>query len=282
MRRAQIVEAVQRLHEHKGGFSSRGDLVKCVQNALKQLTKSGAILNPAYGVYLGNKNYRPVQGASGGAVEAVEVCCALDTPISQILPSAREVEMKTCDCGCGHLIPMRASDGSVRKYLQGHQNKKQRIIEERLCECGCGKTIKTTDAKGRPRRFAFGHHMAKNSQNNLVAWNASRKGRSDIVPWNKGRTYVSKKRAGTYANRSSWMKALNRIYKPCCMICGWDKAPCDCHHIIERKNGGKNELNNGIILCPNCHRLVHFGQFNTDTLLLHRSKAVPRESQDSE
>ena len=278
MRRAQIIDAVKRLHEQKGGASCRGGLVKCVQKALKHLVYSGAILNPVYGVYLENKDYRPVIEIPKGEEESALDGKALRASFLQLKPSSKEVEMKSCDCGCGNSIPMRASDGSIRKYLQGHQNKKRRVIEERLCECGCGKLIKATDAKGRPRRFAFGHHKAKNNQNNLAAWNLSRKGRRDIVPWNKGRTYVSQKRAGTYANRGSWMKALNRIYKPCCMICGWDKAPCDCHHIIERKNGGKNELNNGIILCPNCHRLVHVGQFNTEALLVYRSKAIPSES----
>ncbi len=44
-----------------------------------------------------------------------------------------------------------------------------------------------------------------------------------------------------------------------CSVCGWDKATCDIHRILSGKNGGKYVTNNVIVLCPNCHRLVHRG-----------------------
>lgn len=42
-----------------------------------------------------------------------------------------------------------------------------------------------------------------------------------------------------------------------CSICGWNKATCDIHHILPKKCGGTDDNNNLIILCPNCHRMVH-------------------------
>jgi 5-methylcytosine-specific restriction endonuclease McrA len=41
-----------------------------------------------------------------------------------------------------------------------------------------------------------------------------------------------------------------------CAVCGYfnDKAVCDVHHIVPRKNGGSNELTNVIVLCARCHR----------------------------
>lgn len=42
-----------------------------------------------------------------------------------------------------------------------------------------------------------------------------------------------------------------------CEKCGWDKSYCDIHRIKQGKDGGKYELNNVIILCPNCHREIH-------------------------
>lgn len=42
-----------------------------------------------------------------------------------------------------------------------------------------------------------------------------------------------------------------------CMICGWNKATCDIHHIKEKSNGGTDDEENLIILCPNCHREYH-------------------------
>lgn len=46
-------------------------------------------------------------------------------------------------------------------------------------------------------------------------------------------------------------------FKINCAICGWDKTRCDLHHIIEREKGGKDTLDNLIVVCPNCHRLIH-------------------------
>lgn len=45
-----------------------------------------------------------------------------------------------------------------------------------------------------------------------------------------------------------------------CSICGWNESSCDIHHIIPRSNGGKDEMSNLIIVCPNCHRICHTTQ----------------------
>lgn len=42
-----------------------------------------------------------------------------------------------------------------------------------------------------------------------------------------------------------------------CEICGWDKGSCDIHHRRQRVNGGNDDESNLIIVCPNCHRLIH-------------------------
>lgn len=44
-----------------------------------------------------------------------------------------------------------------------------------------------------------------------------------------------------------------------CQVCGWNKANCDLHRIIPGNKGGKYTEDNIIVLCPNCHRLVHRG-----------------------
>lgn len=41
-----------------------------------------------------------------------------------------------------------------------------------------------------------------------------------------------------------------------CELCGWNKARCDIHHRIARKDRGSDDESNLIILCPNCHRVV--------------------------
>lgn len=45
-----------------------------------------------------------------------------------------------------------------------------------------------------------------------------------------------------------------------CSNCKWNAGTLDIHHIIERKNGGPNSLDNLSPVCPNCHRLVHEGK----------------------
>ena len=39
-------------------------------------------------------------------------------------------------------------------------------------------------------------------------------------------------------------------------ICNWDLATCDVHHIVPKHNGGTDEQDNLIILCPNHHRMA--------------------------
>ncbi len=46
-----------------------------------------------------------------------------------------------------------------------------------------------------------------------------------------------------------------------CIICDWE-GPCDRHRIIFGQNGGKYIKGNVVIVCPNCHRLIHLGKLN--------------------
>ena len=43
-----------------------------------------------------------------------------------------------------------------------------------------------------------------------------------------------------------------------CSVCGW-KGPCDRHRVIMGRDGGDYRYGNVMILCPNCHRLLHLG-----------------------
>lgn len=61
-------------------------------------------------------------------------------------------------------------------------------------------------------------------------------------------------------------KILKRMELPCA-CCGLyiKGVHWDIHHIIPRKQGGTNEMNNLCYICPNCHRIAH-----TNELLLVR------------
>ena len=49
--------------------------------------------------------------------------------------------------------------------------------------------------------------------------------------------------------------------KKSCQRCGWNKSYCDLHRIVNGKDGGLYTLDNVEILCPNCHRIEHRGNF---------------------
>lgn len=71
--------------------------------------------------------------------------------------------------------------------------------------------------------------------------------------------------------RSQQQLLKKRIFKtwknPHCEYCGNpNKNILQLHHIKSICNGGDNSIDNVIILCPNCHKMVHAGQITTKEL----------------
>lgn len=58
-------------------------------------------------------------------------------------------------------------------------------------------------------------------------------------------------------NSNSFSEIVRCYYGDFCHECGWNKGPCEVHHIIPASVGGKSSINNAIVLCPNCHSLKH-------------------------
>lgn len=75
--------------------------------------------------------------------------------------------------------------------------------------------------------------------------------------WNDGKSYAIGDGEHCYRNTRAWSKAVLRHYGNGCMACGWDKARCDAHHRVPKSRGGLHTISNGIVLCPNCHRVEH-------------------------
>lgn len=94
----------------------------------------------------------------------------------------------------------------------------------------------------------------------------------------KNAKYCSKKcKSVSYYNNSKSeefsMKTFNKVLANLpCEICGWDKTTRDNHHIIPVSEGGKNTLNNLIVLCPNCHRMTHKNLISKECILDALSK----------
>ena len=57
-----------------------------------------------------------------------------------------------------------------------------------------------------------------------------------------------------------------RKFGKACTICQYCKPFINnhCHHIVSLANGGKNTINNGIVLCSRCHDEVHAGIINLE------------------
>jgi hypothetical protein len=71
---------------------------------------------------------------------------------------------------------------------------------------------------------------------------------------------VPMRNRGDYSTKNShtyWQRFLNKKYNHTCQICGWNKTVCDIHHKVPLVKGGKNTEENLILVCPNCHRLIH-------------------------
>jgi len=62
-----------------------------------------------------------------------------------------------------------------------------------------------------------------------------------------------------------------------CELCGYDKFPdiIEAHHRKPRSHGGLNTVKNGILVCPNCHKLIHRGIIDTNgKILLVKGKGI--------
>lgn len=64
-----------------------------------------------------------------------------------------------------------------------------------------------------------------------------------------------------------------RHFLPKCLICGWDIS-VDIHHIVPKKEGGKNEPTNLAVLCPNHHRMAEMGLISRTDLTQYVTAAL--------
>lgn len=120
-----------------------------------------------------------------------------------------------------------------------------------LCACECGKN----------KRIASNSLLRKNPVKscgclNAVVAQVKRKEPS----WNAGKTYSIRQGGHVYATRHAWAKAAIRKFGNACQLCGWADARCDVHHKTFRADNGGNSLDNAIVVCPNCHRVLHEGK----------------------
>jgi hypothetical protein len=79
---------------------------------------------------------------------------------------------------------------------------------------------------------------------------------------------------GIYTSPATFRVIARQEFIDKCALCGWDQAPCDVCHIIARKDGGTDDIDNVVMLCPNHHRLFDRGQIDIDVIHLVRPNCL--------
>jgi len=76
------------------------------------------------------------------------------------------------------------------------------------------------------------------------------------VRYRRRRLGIKKYLYGEIKKYRLWVKqqAIKK-YGDKCELCGYGLS-LDVHHIIPKKEGGKHEIDNLMVLCPNCHALI--------------------------
>lgn len=76
-------------------------------------------------------------------------------------------------------------------------------------------------------------------------------------------------------------KQILKNYGYMCALCGWHlenitpngkvqhQGGCELHHITPYSEGGSNNANNLILLCPNCHKMADNEVISRDILRQH-------------
>ena len=83
-------------------------------------------------------------------------------------------------------------------------------------------------------------------------------------------------------------------YRSQCAVCGWHLSKahyhsqmsggCEIHHITPSAKGGSDDYSNLILICPNCHREAHEGNYSEEFLHQHQvadiEKAVEKRKEE--
>lgn len=67
----------------------------------------------------------------------------------------------------------------------------------------------------------------------------------------------------SYSRNRAFVEQLHRLYHGRCQLCGFDPEllynarACRGHHIVYLSRGGKDEITNMMLVCPNHHEIIH-------------------------
>jgi predicted restriction endonuclease len=82
------------------------------------------------------------------------------------------------------------------------------------------------------------------------------------VRYRRRKLGIKKYLYGDIKKHRAWIRiqAIKK-YGTKCELCGY-RLVVESHHILSRKRGGLHEINNLMVLCPNCHALITRGYLN--------------------
>ncbi len=100
----------------------------------------------------------------------------------------------------------------------------------------------------------------KNGKYSKVDWVSS--GAKTQRGKHRGKTCLSIADMSTRTTRKVLLRLLEHGVG--CSVCGWIAGVGDIHHVVSKKKGGKDNHENLVYLCPNCHRLVHMHRLSLD------------------
>ena len=81
-------------------------------------------------------------------------------------------------------------------------------------------------------------------------------------------------KGGFFKSTSQFRRFVRSLIPNRCIICGWDEASCDVCHIIPKREGGTDSLDNVVILCPNHHRMLDEGKIPREMLRHKASEQI--------
>lgn len=96
-----------------------------------------------------------------------------------------------------------------------------------------------------------------------------------MSPKSRGRKKKKKKNSqGRYIPKPVSDEVKNKHFFQCAWCC---ENLTDRHHIHEYSEGGKHIEDNLILLCPNCHRDVHYDKIDKEELILRKSTHIKND-----
>jgi len=86
-----------------------------------------------------------------------------------------------------------------------------------------------------------------------------------LVRYRRRKLGIKKYLYGEIKKHRAWIRMQTiKKYGNKCELCGY-KLVVESHHILPKKEGGLHEINNLMVLCPNCHALITRGYLSLKT-----------------